>query len=106
MAISTFFAKTATVKRLTADATYTKKRTYQTQSATVSVSNPMPFSSSTEAIGAGIPSKSYAVYCASDAGIVQTDELTIDSVVYKVQEIENWTFGGIAYKKLVVVKQD
>jgi hypothetical protein len=104
MAISSFLTKTATVKRLTADPTNTKKRTYQTQAGTVSVAV-QPVDMSTDTMGAGISGKRYAIYAASGADIKQTDRLTISGDVYLLEEIQGWSQGGVTFVKAVAVRK-
>ncbi len=104
MTISSFLTKTATVKRLTADPTNTKKRTYQTQAGTLSVAL-QPVDASTDTMGAGISGKRYAIYAASGANIKQTDQLTIDGDVYLIDEIQAWSQGGITYMKAIAVRK-
>ena len=104
MAISAFLTKTATVKRLTADVTNTKKRTYQAQAGTISVAL-QPVDASTDTMGAGISGKRYAIYAAAAADIRQTDQITTDGNVYLVEEIQAWSQGGVAFLKAIAARK-
>ena len=101
MSFANLLNKTATVKRLT---DVGDKSTYASVgSFACHIQQMTP--EETNFIG-GVFGRTFKVYAKEDADVGLSDEITIDSVAYKIKAIKTLTYGNLPHLEIVAVLPD
>lgn len=101
--INRHFTQTASLKRMTAYTTGGVKKVKQVAGTSVAgylQSGNSLEPQSTEAFG-----KTYTFYCSYASDVKEGDELTINSVLYRVRQVREFKEGKNTHKEILLVKE-